>query len=115
VLGDTVPVHPYARASWGPEQADSLLPAGETWYDPTAWISERLVCHAPAMRHVNSRSWCARSSTRYAIASRVYGYMLRAFWRALAAARAPLCLGQLGPSKPTACSPLAKPGTTRPP
>jgi glucose-6-phosphate 1-dehydrogenase len=36
VLGDTVPVHPYARASWGPQQADSLLPAGETWYDPTA-------------------------------------------------------------------------------
>jgi glucose-6-phosphate 1-dehydrogenase len=36
VLGDTVPVHPYARASWGPEQAESLLPAGETWYDPTA-------------------------------------------------------------------------------
>jgi glucose-6-phosphate 1-dehydrogenase len=36
VLGDTVPVHPYARASWGPEQAGSLLPAGETWYDPTA-------------------------------------------------------------------------------
>ena len=34
VLGDVVPVHPYARASWGPEQAASLLPAGETWQDP---------------------------------------------------------------------------------
>jgi len=35
VLGDVVPVHPYARGSWGPEQAAGLLPAGETWYDPT--------------------------------------------------------------------------------
>jgi glucose-6-phosphate 1-dehydrogenase len=34
VLGDVVPVHPYARGSWGPEQADSLLPVGETWHDP---------------------------------------------------------------------------------
>jgi glucose-6-phosphate 1-dehydrogenase len=34
VLGDVVPVHPYARGSWGPEQAASLLPAGKTWYDP---------------------------------------------------------------------------------
>jgi glucose-6-phosphate 1-dehydrogenase len=35
VLGDVVPVHPYARGSWGPDQAAALLPAGETWYDPT--------------------------------------------------------------------------------
>ena len=34
VLGEVVPVQPYARGSWGPEQAGSLLPAGETWYDP---------------------------------------------------------------------------------
>jgi glucose-6-phosphate 1-dehydrogenase len=34
VLGDVVPVRPYAKGSWGPEQADSLLPAGETWHDP---------------------------------------------------------------------------------
>jgi glucose-6-phosphate 1-dehydrogenase len=34
VLGDVVPVRPYAKGSWGPEQADSLLPAGETWRDP---------------------------------------------------------------------------------
>ena len=34
VLGNTVPVHPYARGSWGPDQAASLLPAGETWHDP---------------------------------------------------------------------------------
>jgi glucose-6-phosphate 1-dehydrogenase len=34
VLGDVVPVPSYARGSWGPTQADSLLPAGEEWYDP---------------------------------------------------------------------------------
>jgi glucose-6-phosphate 1-dehydrogenase len=34
VLGDTVPVHPYARGSWGPEEADRLLPARDTWHDP---------------------------------------------------------------------------------
>jgi glucose-6-phosphate 1-dehydrogenase len=34
VLGDVVPVHPYARGSWGPAEAAGLLPADETWYDP---------------------------------------------------------------------------------
>jgi glucose-6-phosphate 1-dehydrogenase len=34
VLGDVVPVHPYARGSWGPEQADALVPAGEAWHNP---------------------------------------------------------------------------------
>jgi glucose-6-phosphate 1-dehydrogenase len=34
VLGDVVPVLPYARGTWGPQQADSLLPAGATWHDP---------------------------------------------------------------------------------
>jgi glucose-6-phosphate 1-dehydrogenase len=34
VLGDVGPVYPYPRGSWGPAQADSLLPAGETWHDP---------------------------------------------------------------------------------
>ncbi len=34
VLGDVGPVHPYARGSWGPEQASSLLPAGEAWHNP---------------------------------------------------------------------------------
>jgi glucose-6-phosphate 1-dehydrogenase len=34
VLGDVVPVHPYARGSWGPKEADALLPNGEHWYDP---------------------------------------------------------------------------------
>jgi glucose-6-phosphate 1-dehydrogenase len=34
VLGDAVPVHPYARGSWGPKEADRLLTGRETWYDP---------------------------------------------------------------------------------
>jgi glucose-6-phosphate 1-dehydrogenase len=34
VLGDVVPVHPYARGSWGPDQASGLLPDAETWHDP---------------------------------------------------------------------------------
>ena len=34
VVGNVVPVHPYARGSWGPDQAAALLPAGESWYDP---------------------------------------------------------------------------------
>jgi glucose-6-phosphate 1-dehydrogenase len=34
VLGDVVPVRPYARGSWGPAEADSLLPRGETWHNP---------------------------------------------------------------------------------
>jgi glucose-6-phosphate 1-dehydrogenase len=35
VLGEVGPVLRYARGSWGPD-ASSLLPAGETWYSPTA-------------------------------------------------------------------------------
>ena len=35
VLGDAVPVHTYPRESWGPKEADSLLPNGGTWHDPT--------------------------------------------------------------------------------
>ena len=34
VLGDVVPVRPYARGSWGPAEADRLLPPGATWHDP---------------------------------------------------------------------------------
>ncbi|HVB43109.1 MAG TPA: glucose-6-phosphate dehydrogenase [Streptosporangiaceae bacterium] len=34
VLGDAVPVHSYARDTWGPEAADALLANGDTWYDP---------------------------------------------------------------------------------
>jgi glucose-6-phosphate 1-dehydrogenase len=35
VLGDVVPVVPYERGTWGPDSS-SLLPPGETWYDPVA-------------------------------------------------------------------------------
>jgi glucose-6-phosphate 1-dehydrogenase len=36
VLGDVVPVHPYAKGSWGPAEADRLLPDRDTWHDPSA-------------------------------------------------------------------------------
>ncbi len=29
VLGDVVPAHPYARGTWGPSEADALLPDGD--------------------------------------------------------------------------------------
>jgi glucose-6-phosphate 1-dehydrogenase len=34
VLGDAVPVHPYARGTWGPKEADRLLTDRETWRNP---------------------------------------------------------------------------------
>ena len=35
VLGpDVVPLHDYAQGSWGPAEADALLPAGATWHNP---------------------------------------------------------------------------------
>jgi glucose-6-phosphate 1-dehydrogenase len=34
VLGDVVPVHSYTRGSWGPKEADALLPDWDTWHDP---------------------------------------------------------------------------------
>ena len=34
VLGDVVPVHPYAKGGWGPKEADRLLPDGESWNEP---------------------------------------------------------------------------------
>ncbi|MGO9724348.1 MAG: glucose-6-phosphate dehydrogenase [Streptosporangiaceae bacterium] len=34
VLGDVVPVHPYAKGTWGPGEAARLLPDREGWYDP---------------------------------------------------------------------------------
>jgi glucose-6-phosphate 1-dehydrogenase len=34
ILGDAVPVHPYPRGTWGPAEADRLLPEGESWHDP---------------------------------------------------------------------------------
>jgi glucose-6-phosphate 1-dehydrogenase len=35
VLGDVTPVHPYAKGSWGPEEADRLLPHRDAWHDPS--------------------------------------------------------------------------------
>jgi glucose-6-phosphate 1-dehydrogenase len=35
VLGDVVPIHPYDRGSWGPKEADRLLPERDAWHDPT--------------------------------------------------------------------------------
>jgi glucose-6-phosphate 1-dehydrogenase len=34
VLGNVVPLHRYAKDSWGPKEADSLLPNGVPWHDP---------------------------------------------------------------------------------
>ncbi len=34
VLGNATPVHPYAKGSWGPKEADRLLPYRDTWHDP---------------------------------------------------------------------------------
>jgi glucose-6-phosphate 1-dehydrogenase len=34
VLGDAAPVHPYPRGSWGPREADRLLPDRDNWHDP---------------------------------------------------------------------------------
>ena len=38
VLGDATPVHPYARGTWGPREADRLLPERDTWHDPAASV-----------------------------------------------------------------------------
>ncbi|MFI6825849.1 glucose-6-phosphate dehydrogenase (NADP(+)) [Kribbella sp. NPDC050241] len=34
VIGGDLPVVPYARGSWGPKEADALLPHGVIWHDP---------------------------------------------------------------------------------
>jgi glucose-6-phosphate 1-dehydrogenase len=34
VLGDVVPVHSYPKASWGPKEADALLPEWDMWHEP---------------------------------------------------------------------------------
>lgn len=35
VLDDVVPVRPYARGTWGPKEADDVLPDGTDWHDPS--------------------------------------------------------------------------------
>jgi glucose-6-phosphate 1-dehydrogenase len=34
ILDDAVPVRTYGKGSWGPTEADALLPDGDTWRDP---------------------------------------------------------------------------------
>jgi glucose-6-phosphate 1-dehydrogenase len=34
VLGDSTPLHIYGRGTWGPKEADNLLPEHEAWHDP---------------------------------------------------------------------------------
>jgi glucose-6-phosphate 1-dehydrogenase len=34
ILGNAVPLHSYPRGSWGPKEADGLLPDGVAWDDP---------------------------------------------------------------------------------
>ncbi len=34
VLDDVTPLHSYAQGSWGPKEADALLPNGDAWHDP---------------------------------------------------------------------------------
>jgi len=34
VLGNATPAHPYPKGSWGPKEADRLLPHRDTWHDP---------------------------------------------------------------------------------
>jgi len=34
VLGEALPVVPYAKGTWGPKEADALLPHGVIWHDP---------------------------------------------------------------------------------
>ena len=36
VLGPGVPMYQYPQASWGPKEADTLLPDGDVWHDPVA-------------------------------------------------------------------------------
>jgi glucose-6-phosphate 1-dehydrogenase len=34
VLGDVTPLHRYQRGTWGPKEANDLLPEGDLWHDP---------------------------------------------------------------------------------
>lgn len=36
VLGDVIPLHTYPRGSWGPKEADALLPGRTPWHDPAS-------------------------------------------------------------------------------
>ena len=34
ILDDSLPLHTYPQGSWGPKEAELLLPEGESWHDP---------------------------------------------------------------------------------
>ena len=34
ILGDATPIHFYEPGTWGPEEADRLLPRGRSWLSP---------------------------------------------------------------------------------
>jgi glucose-6-phosphate 1-dehydrogenase len=36
ILGAELPVYQYSQGSWGPKEADSLLPDGDAWHEPVA-------------------------------------------------------------------------------
>jgi glucose-6-phosphate 1-dehydrogenase len=36
ILGDAVSLYTYPEHSWGPKEADTLVPDGEPWHDPVA-------------------------------------------------------------------------------
>ena len=36
ILSEVTPVHPYARGTWGPAEADKLLRERDAWHDPAA-------------------------------------------------------------------------------
>jgi glucose-6-phosphate 1-dehydrogenase len=36
VLGNVVPTHPYEKGTWGPAEADALLPPDGAWHNPAA-------------------------------------------------------------------------------
>jgi glucose-6-phosphate 1-dehydrogenase len=36
VLGNVVPTHPYEKGTWGPAEADALLPPDDAWHNPVA-------------------------------------------------------------------------------
>ena len=35
ILDDALPLHTYPQGTWGPKEAELLVPEGETWHDPT--------------------------------------------------------------------------------
>ena len=59
VLGDAVPVHQYTRGSWGPKEADTLLPDGTVL---TTAPEEGRATISPATTQARA-AFCARCSS----------------------------------------------------